>query len=97
MPWKRFLAFFFLILGTEGKPALVSYEFVGEQSRKEENAKHVPSCTSPNEGVGCVRNVTTCSRLAPSPDKLFSNNVCFSQYQNVNSRTCLIHSKFKTY
>lgn len=67
---EKYFGWFFITVGPERELALVSYEFVGEQSRKEENMKHVPSCTSPNEGVGCVCNVTSCSRLAPSPDKL---------------------------
>lgn len=51
---KVFWLYFFITLGTGRELALASYEFVGEQSRREENMKHVPSCTSPNEGVGCV-------------------------------------------
>lgn len=71
MSWKSFLPFFIFNfpVRAERELALTSHEFVGEQSRKEKNMKHVLSC-SPNEGVGCVCNITSCSRLAPSPDKL---------------------------
>lgn len=72
MSWKSFLPFFIFSLPVraERQLALTSHEFVGEQSRKERNMKHVPSCTSLNEGVGCVCNITSCSRVTPSPDKL---------------------------
>lgn len=51
--------YIYMYIGTKGDLALASCEFVGEQSRKEENTKHVPSCTLQNEGVGCVCNTTS--------------------------------------
>lgn len=63
------LFWLFVLTEPKGELVLASYEFA-EQNTKEENMKHVPSCSPQDEGVGCVCSTTSWSRLAPSPDKL---------------------------
>lgn len=58
MTWKSFFGFFFFPIGPKGELAFASYEFV-EQNRKEENMKHVPSCSPQDEGAGCVCSTTS--------------------------------------